>query len=751
MMLLCISVGGLTVCVEAMAADEQLPSIEKVVLVNDLGENLSKPELLEIIKTKVGERLDSNTLLNDVNSLIAKRPEYQNITTNIEPIESSEDGAVKVTFEFQMKRKIKAVRLIFAEEIDVPETLRDKLSSYRGALFKANYLELDKSVLREEFIYLGYAKAQVTHELNLDRNGKDVRISYHIKTALKRMLVTDIEFKGNKGIRSSKLEEVIESRTRSWFLAKRPKFKLFNLDEDMEKLEKFYVDNGFLDARVSYEFKIKKDRYVYITIKVEEGRKYRVNRIAVVGNDLFLSSDLIKMFTWNDRGYSEKDIRKGLQKVREAYGKIGYPLLEVNVSYDSTKERLYLFLKEGKQQQILEVTVAGNVKMKKETILLDVSLKDGDRVDTVKIKESLDKMKSMGYYSDVQIDYVPKTDVSGDLVIQIKEASNQFIRFGAGMGGNGAFGDMAYGNNNLFGTGKGLSLHLQKSKEMTKIGLLYTDPHLMGSDLELTARVTAEEQDNDDYQKRKLATLIMVEKAINKNLTIGIGTRIEFLNIDKVKDEIANQIHDAEGNGTIVGLVSTIFYTTETKDSMGDNKSGYRVKLAFMPSYSDQGAYVKTFANFMAHKSLGTNAAGVSHTISGRITLGFASENAPFHEKFYGGGISTIRGFEGRSITLDNGLGGNAVVALGASYSFPIWGQILKGVIFVEAMALGEDITSMGNVRAVGGLGVKANLRNTFLGSTIEAGVAIPFMKQEGDQTKPFYFIFGDYDPAYDL
>ena len=90
MTLMFIFMLSISLSIPLVSANESLPIISEVKLINDLGENLTKAELLEIIKTKAGDKLNSEVLLMDVNSLIEKRPEYQNIMTSVEPLDSGE-------------------------------------------------------------------------------------------------------------------------------------------------------------------------------------------------------------------------------------------------------------------------------------------------------------------------------------------------------------------------------------------------------------------------------------------------------------------------------------------------------------------------------------------------------------------------------------------------------------------------------------------------------------------------------------
>jgi outer membrane protein insertion porin family len=726
--------------------------IERITYITDKGDDVDMSQIQDKIKTKEGEILNSEYLTDDIQLFMKKLPQYEHVSASIEP--GSEEGKVYLNYTFQKKRVVRIVRILVDEGGAELEGLLDGLATKKGRAFRTDTLERDKEYLRKTYVRAGYPKVKVEHKLVEGSREKDLEVQFLVKPGSQRVRIKKINFYGNHSIGDDILKDVMKTRTRSWFLASHPSYNDFTLEEDLEAVLRHYKDNGFLDVKLQHDIKLQNNKYAWITIIIEEGRRYRVNKVTVDGAKAF-EANSIKKLSGLDRikYFSERDLRQGLQKVRQHYGRNGFALVQTLSSYDPMTGALGILIKEGQKQYVEDIKVEGHEKMKPERILLDVKFEKGDLVNIEKIQKTLDKMKATGYYSDVKIDYVPmEGENKGTLLVQVKEAGTQYISFGFGASASGPNGSFAYGNNNLFGTGLGLSIQAMASEEVNRLGLIFSDPHLFGSDFELEARVDYEDRQGDQYDQQRIRTRIMIEKAITEQLRIGFGARLEFVTLDDMAEGYQAQNVDVRKETRIIGMISTLVYKNETRDSAGDVKKGHRIKLALLPSYADEGAYLKAFTEIVGAVSLGENSSGASHTLSGRITLGYASDKAPVFEKFYAGGIGTIRGFDSRSITPNNsGVGANTLISMNASYSFPLIKNRIKGVIFIEAASVGTSFTSMDGLRAVGGLGVRANLRDTFLGTSIEAGYAHPLISQEGDRLKPFYFMFGEYDPAYDL
>lgn len=736
----------LSFTLSAFAAD---PIVDEIVFINDIGEELSIE--YDKIQSQVGEVLDTDKLINDVNTLKDTLPQYQNIVTAINPINESEES-VQIIFEFQMKRTIQSIRLITDGSVDIPLDLREKLRSQRHGEFDSGNLEKDKQTIQDHFIANGYPETKVEHEIMLSSNGDDVGLTFMIRPNSGKLIVTSLNFNGNASFKRSKLKDLFKSKPRGFFLSRHTDFSLFQLQDDVSELTRFYKENGFFDVKIDFDYRFDFDGSTDIDIFIEEGKRYLVKSFEINHSDRYSAQEINDVYDFDKvHYYNDKDLRNILQNLREFFGKKGHAKVQVLASYDSVNETIQIRIIEGPIFNVRNIIVEGNERIDTRKILYDVDIEAGDQFDAEKVKKTMQKMRETGFYSDVRVDFEPTSQDTGNVVVIVKEARTRTISFGAGTGTNGIMGELSFSDRNFLNSGKSISLHLRRTLEMTKIGLVYRDPHLFESDYAMKLSTSYKDDSRYDFDEKRIGAVLMIEKRITENLKLGVGTRIEFLNLSDIDEEIRLADHNADGEDRIIGMVGTLFYKTQTKDAAGDIKDGIKINMALLPSYADQGAYVKAFSTIMATKSIWENDLGVAHTVSGRLTVGYASENAPFHEKFYAGGAGTLRGFKRKSVKTAEGDGGQVLISASVGYSFPIWEDTVKGVVFLEAASVGDRLEDLGEIRAVGGFGVKANLMDTFLGSMIEAGVAIPLRKEEGDELRPFYFIFGDYDPAYDL
>ncbi|HSV14441.1 MAG TPA: outer membrane protein assembly factor, partial [Tepidisphaeraceae bacterium] len=132
--------------------------------------------------------------------------------------------------------------------------------------------------------------------------------------------------------------------------------------------------------------------------------------------------------------------------------------------------------------------------------------------------------------------------------------------------------------------------------------------------------------------------------------------------------------------------------------------------------------------------------------LSFHVESGYITDNAPFFERFYGGGIGSIRGFSYRGVSPRAGrendpVGGNFNLVGTLELNYPIYGENLRGVIFSDAGTVEPDVR-IHTIRASVGAGVRLVL--PFFGQApLALDFAVPIFKAPEDETQFFSFSFG--------
>src|SRR6185436_14280667 len=119
---------------------------------------------------------------------------------------------------------------------------------------------------------------------------------------------------------------------------------------------------------------------------------------------------------------------------------------------------------------------------------------------------------------------------------------------------------------------------------------------------------------------------------------------------------------------------------------------------------------------------------------------------SPFFERYYAGGIGTIRGFKFRGVSPrqgpdDDPIGGGFSATGSAELSFPLYGDNLRGVVFADAGTVEPEV-ELGTIRSSIGFGFRMTLP-VFGRAPVSLDFALPLSKSGEDDTQWFSFSFG--------
>ena len=367
-----------------------------------------------------------------------------------------------------------------------------------------------EGILRNLMAEKGHQFAEVSSKTEeLPGGPKLVRVMFDVNEGPK-VKVREIEFVGNQEVSDGSLKRRMKETKEHWFLSwitGRGTYQATKFEEDAEKVEEFYRENGYIQARVGTpEIRTiedsgdKETRWVQLRIPVTEGNRYRVGTVTFDGNKV-VNTDFLEPLFKLKRGeyYSEKNVRKGFEKAREIYGAggyfefTGYPDMEFLDTAEGPVDgpaqptvNVTMRLQEGEQYFVNRITFTGNTTTRDNVIRREMRLVEGGVFSTEALKYSIRRLNQLGYFQnleqspdavDVQKNPAAKNEV--DVTLKLEEQNRNQLTFGAGVSQfEGFFGQLSFQTSNFMGRGESLTLSLQAGSRAENYQVAFSEPFL---------------------------------------------------------------------------------------------------------------------------------------------------------------------------------------------------------------------------------------------------------------------------------
>lgn len=303
------------------------------------------------------------------------------------------------------------------------------------------------------------------------------------------------------------------------------------LEEDQERIEMFYRDNGYFQARTTDhssdivdvgggKFKLplihpnRPGKKANLAISLEEGRLYKLNTINFAGVKLFRTPDTLMrpIFQMSEGDvFSTAKLRKGFEELRKLYGRFGYIdfVSEPNIEPQPGTDKINLTLNfdEGKQFFVRRIDFSGNTTTRDKVIRRELLIDEGDVYNTMLWETSILRLNQLGYFEALKAENAAdvKRDTrtnTVDLTLKVKERGKNAVNLNGGVSGiSGSFLGFSYSTNNLVGLGETLSLSTTMGTVMRDITLGFTEPYFLDRPLQLGFTVFMQRYDYDQARQ----------------------------------------------------------------------------------------------------------------------------------------------------------------------------------------------------------------------------------------------------------
>ena len=651
--------------------------------------------ILAIVETRKGESLDFDKLDKDLRAIYA-----MGFFTDVR-IET-EDGAKGKVVILSVSEKPSIGRIQFAGNKKIKA---DDLTKESGiklySIYNPNEVKQSVGRLKDYYRQKGYYTVEITEKVEeIPRN--EVALTYEIKEG-EKVYIQKIEFIGNKSFKDGKLKDVMDTSEKgllTWITGSGVLDKK-RLESDAQKITVFYQNLGYLRAKVGEPSVRYEPGYgLVVTIEIVEGDQYVVNNVNVAGDLIKPAEELLKMVeTAKPKPFSREVVRKDVLALRDLYADEGYAYAEVvPVTREDDKQRtvdITYQLKTGNKVRFERITITGNTATRDKVIRRELEVYEGEYFSGKGMKKSAANLHRLGFFEDVEVQTKKgSTEDLMDLTINVKEKPTGSFTMGAGYSGyEGAIGTLQVAQNNLFGTGRKLSANLRIGTKTSYYDIRFTDPRVNDTKLSLGMDLFKWYYEYDDYTRDSFGGALRARFPIGlDDYTRGYTKYLyDDSDISDVEPGAAFEIRDMEGRSLTSSI--TIGIDRDSRDRPWNTRSGSFHNLSFEYAGGPLGGDVYFNRYEFTTQWFFPWRWDTSFMVMGR--WGYVEQREggklPSYQKYYLGGIRTVRGYDYESISpvdpaTGDKIGGEKMMIYNFEFRFPLMQeQGIMGVLFFDA------------------------------------------------------------------
>lgn len=516
--------------------------------------------------------------------------------------------------------------------------------------------------------------------------------------------VVSIDFEGVESISKVQLKGILDTVEKRFL--QRPHAPLDEnvLQNDIQRIEKFYHSQGFLSARVlSSEIIPVSGDDVRIVIRVEEGPEMKVSQISLLadGEDTGpLHDELLALLPLQPGSrFVTENYRDCESAILRCLADKGHPKAHIDQKARLDKvgntADISITVESGPVCYFGPITIEGAKRVKEGVILRELTFRPGDRFDASKIQESRQRLFDLRLFSftDLSVQNLEGEGRELPVHVVVREGKKQTVRFGAGYGTEEKFrGKVQWEIRNFLGDGRRLQLNAKASSLGQLVEGSLFQPYLMGAKSSLTTDGGWTHEEETSYENRKFYITPRVNYYWSEELVPYIGYGLEANRLLSVSAQtgLADSA-DREKEEYFVSSITGGFSWDHVDDPMNSTK-GFRIMQNLEWASVALGSEVDYIK--LSLEGRGFLPLAQFGVLGLRIKWGGIKElentrKVPIFKRFFAGGGNSVRGYPYQRLgPLDEEgepYGGLTLVEGNLDWRFPlpVW-KMLEGVVFFD-------------------------------------------------------------------
>lgn len=608
-----------------------------------------EPEaILDRLSTRPEMMLDNHLLRRDLDNIYGLK--------YFDAVEAhyvrGEDG--ENILEFHVVEKPVVSEIVFDGNREVRESdLNSAIKTRAFGIIDINTVKNDVQELEKLYEEKGYYLASIEYEL-VELSEDSVQLVFHIEE-FEQVRVKQITFLGNKAFSDDELKSIMQTREETLFsgLSGAGNFKEFDFQTDIERLRYFYQTKGYLQVNLGTpEITVTEDRrWIFITLRVNEGPMFTVNSVSFQGELLFPESELRDTIGLKAGDtYSEELLRQDIERLTEKYQDEGYAFANVlrtlQVVPGENKVDVEFSFEKGRIAYFGRIDIRGNTRTRDKVLRRELRIREGAKFSGSGLRRSRQNIERLGFFEPGSVVFNTVTpegrDDVLDVEISVQERNTGQISLGAGYStATGGFFQGSIAQNNFRGKGQTLNFTLNISNVSQSYNLGFTEPYLF--DTKWTAGgdiFSTNNQLSDSFTYRRTGFSLRVGYPIFEFTRLFLSYKFEDTRITALEDPT---IDEETENGIASSVRTTL--VNDHRNNRFETTAGHYISLS--TEYAGIGGDKKWWRNELDARYFHT--VWRELVLRSRVFVGkmetVGGQAIPRSELYTLGGSRNLRGF----------------------------------------------------------------------------------------------------------
>jgi len=564
---------------------------------------------------------------------------------------------------------------------DLKELLKDKIK--RGMIFSDKKLEEIRNFIVTYYDAKGEFNTVVVFDKKFQKNG--VILTINVNKGLE-LIINKLKFWGAKKESPDDIKDEIVNKDKDilgWLpFRNNGKFELRGLLTDTNSIKDYYLSKGYLDVKVSNPLFVANfdNNKADLEYKIYEGNRYKVGKVDInITQDGIIDTNKFKddLLLISGLYFNINRVKKDIKLLKKAIADKGYAYVIVypDIKKDKKNKIANITYKiiPGKKVYISDVIIKGNTKTLDRVIRRNVYLSPGYLYSLTDKEDTINALKRTGYFEDVKLKEIKIDDTHMKILIKVKEGLTGSLKAGISYNSYSKFGvNLSVTERNVFGSGQSLSIAWDKTTKSSSYSVNLSNPRVFDSKYSLSTSIYKKTFEGYSYTSDKKGFAVSVGKKLTRHTNGYVTYGYEKVKLTDITEKEIYYKPDSTKS-----YISPGVNFNNTDDHFFPQ---HGMNLGASIEYAGVGGDQKFIKNSVYAKFFYSleDRFDILTILKYKFKAATLMDNGylPINERFYLGGLGSVRGYDYGSIAPKDSdgelIGGKKMMLNSAEISVPV-------------------------------------------------------------------------------